>query len=75
MGEYDNISLFFSVEQKKQFLIKHGYRIDRVIEENHYENRSHFEVTVKVVAIDKDGVQNELHTTFEKVLKEKLLQL
>ncbi len=77
MGEYDNIVLFFSIEQKKGFLERHGYKIERIhIEKSMsiYQNVFQDVISAQDVAV-KDGVQNELHATFEKELKQAILKL
>jgi len=77
MGEYDNIVLFFSIEQKKDFLERHGYTIERIhIEKSMsiYQNVFQDVISAQDVAV-KDGVQSELHATFEKELKQAILKL
>ncbi|WP_282635689.1 hypothetical protein [Sphingobacterium thalpophilum] len=77
MGELDDVVLFFSIEQKKEFLERHGYKIERVQIEKSisvYQNVFHDVLSAQDVAI-KDGVQTELHATFEKELKQAILQL
>lgn len=77
MDESSNIVLYYSIEQKKEFLERHGYTIERIQVEKSisvYQNVFQDVISAQDVAV-KDGVQTELHATFEKELKQAILKL
>lgn len=78
MGELDETVLFFSVAEKKAFLERHGYHIEResvTKSVNIYQNRFEDVVSAHDVAVDKDGMKHELHAIFEKELKQAIIKL
>lgn len=77
MDESSNIVLYYSIEQKKEFLERHGYIIERIQIEKSisvYQNVFQDVISAQDVVV-KDGVQTELHATFEKELKQAILKL
>jgi len=78
VDEWGDIKLFFSVAEKKSFLQRRGYSIEResiVTEMNIYQNVFEDVLSARDVAVDKDGVRHELHSIFEKELKQAILKL
>jgi len=73
----EDVSFYFSVAEKKAFLERHGYVIERIhFEEeiNIYQNVFTGVLTVKDVAV-KDGKQHDIHRLFQTILRQKLLAL
>ncbi|SMG35776.1 hypothetical protein [Sphingobacterium psychroaquaticum] len=77
MAELDDIKLFFSVAEKKAFLERYGYMIERIHIEKEvslYQNVYTMIQSAQDVAV-KDGQHYDIHELFLKILKSKLLEL
>lgn len=76
MDEND-IRLFFTLDEKRAFLERHGYVIKRIHVEkevNIYQNVFQTMLTVETFA-EKDGEQENMHTAFAKLIRQKILEL
>jgi hypothetical protein len=73
----EDVSLFFSVAEKTEFLERNGYVIMRQIveiEENIYQNKFVPMTTLRVTAI-RGEYKEDVHKAFERELRNKLLLL
>ena len=73
----EDIKLTFSVEEKVNFLKKHGYTIiTNEVNKEHHLHGSTFVPFVDIeITVTKGDYKSDLHTAFTRVLLKKLLQL